>query len=103
MFPFDGNQALALDWWPERPLDKSIIGKAQGWEMVYCLQEGDAAGICRILDCIEAVNSAPIFMEAASLGGDGKWRCGDPGNGEQCSWYCWGMSKVRQAVGLAAR
>jgi hypothetical protein len=100
MFQWEGNTALATDWWPDRPLEKTVIGKGIGWEIAYSLQENEPERICQWLDLIEAINKTPLYMESAGLGGDGKWYVGDPGNGEQCSWWCWGMAKARKAVGL---
>lgn len=102
LFSWRGHQALGLDWWPDRPLDHAVIGKAIGWELVYSLREGEPERICEWLDLLEDANTSPLFMEAAALAADGKSYPGDPGNGEQCSWWCWGMSRARQAVGLSA-
>jgi hypothetical protein len=99
-FEWNGKQALATDWWPDRPLEKTVIGKGVGWEMVYSLREGDPDRICQLLDLVEAINNTPLYMESAGLWGDGQWHVGDPGNGEQCSWWCWGMARVRRAAGL---
>lgn len=102
LFEWEGQVALALDWWPDRPLDRFVIGKGIGWEMVYSLQESEPERICQWLDLIEAVNAPPLYMEAAAVGADGKWNVGDPGNGEQCAWWCWAVSRLRQAVGMTA-
>jgi hypothetical protein len=103
MFEVDGRQFLATDWWPDRPLDKTVIGKGVGWEMAYSIEEKEPERICQLLDDVEAINAgAQIYMESAGLGADGEWHCGDPGNGEQCSWWCWGMARARKAVGLPA-
>jgi hypothetical protein len=102
LFQWNGGTALGLDWWPDRPLEHNIIGKAIGWEMVYSLGAREPGRICEWLDLLEAANTAPVFLEGAALSTDGKAYLGDPGNGEQCSWWCWGMSRVRQAVGLSA-
>jgi len=100
LFTWEGHTALALDWWPDRPLGKSVIGKGVGWEIVYCLQAHEPGRICQWLDFIEAVNTTPIYMEATGLTPEGDWHIADPGNGEQCVWWCWGMAKARKAVGL---
>jgi hypothetical protein len=100
LFDAGGLTALATDWWPDRPLEKTVIGKGVGWEMVYSLDHGEWDRICQWLDFVAAVNSKPIYMESCGLNAEGKWNVGDPGNGEQCSWWCWGMAKVRKAVGL---
>ena len=100
LFTAGGLTAIATDWWPDRPLDKTVIGKGVGWEMVYSLDHGEWDRICQWLDFVAAVNTQPIYMESCGLGADGKWYVGDPGNGEQCSWWCWGMARVRKAVGL---
>ena len=100
MFEAGGATAIATDWWPDRPLEKTVIGKGVGWEMAYSLREKEPERICQLLDAVEAINETPLYMESAGLGADGKWHAGDPGNGEQCSWWCWGMARARKAAGL---
>ncbi|MBI2297737.1 MAG: hypothetical protein HYU66_02080 [Armatimonadetes bacterium] len=100
MFDAAGVKALATDWWPARALEATVIGKGVGWELVYCLREHEWARIGELLDLVAAMNRGPIYMEAASWR-DGTWYAGDPGNGEQCAWWCWGMAKVRAAAGMS--
>ncbi len=58
------------------------------------------------VECGDTTNLHSLLAagtEAAGLDADGKtWHVGGPGNGEQCSWWCWGMAKVRKAAGLSA-
>ena len=44
-----------------------------------------------------------ITKEDALKMKDMKWTSRDAGNGEQSSWWCWAMARLRKAVGLPAR
>lgn len=101
-FEWDGKKALALEWSPNQAVPRVVIGKGVGWELAYSVQEGEAGRICEWLDFLAAVNSKPLYMESAWQNAEGVWNLNDPGNGEQCAWWCWGMARVRQWAGLPA-
>ena len=104
---WDGPRITSSDWLPEGHTDvfgkqqsDQIIGKALGWDMVYCFRTGDYDRLCEMLDFIEQVNSTEIYAEAFSYKGNNKWVLHNPGNGEQAAWWSWSMAVIRQAVGL---
>ncbi len=103
LFEWQGHKALALDWNADGTFAKSVIGKGVGWEIDYCRREGEWDRIAEWLDFLKAMHKAPIYMEGATLDANDQWVFGDPGNGEQCAWWCWSMARLRKAVGLPVR
>ncbi|MDX9972956.1 MAG: hypothetical protein RBU21_08205, partial [FCB group bacterium] len=103
LFDWEGHKALALDWNADGTFTKSVIGKGIGWEIDYSRREGEWDRIGEWLDFLEAMHTAPIYMESATLDANGQWSAGDPGNGEQCTWWCWSIARLRKEVGLPAR
>ena len=102
-FTWHGQKALAYDWNADGTFIKGVIGKGIGWEMDYCRREGNWERIADRLHFLEAVHKTPIYMESVLLDENDQWIFGDPGNGEQCAWWCWGMARLRKAVNLPAR
>ena len=96
-----GLKYLGTDWLPGTGPSPQVIGKGVGWEVDYARREGEWARIVEWFDFIEAVNVAPIYLEAANYVADkDTWQLQDPGNGEQCAWWCWSMARLRKHVGL---
>jgi hypothetical protein len=102
VFDWQGLKPMSLDWNADGTFSKSVIGKGVGWELDYCRREGDWDRIVEVLDYLKAVHAPTIYMECAVLQPDGRWTFQDPGNGEQCAWWCWGMARLRKEVGLTA-
>ncbi|MHB0997597.1 MAG: hypothetical protein ACYC27_00005 [Armatimonadota bacterium] len=82
-------------------VDPQVIGKGVGWDIAYAVQEKNYGVITNWLEFIEAENYTTLYAEAFNLI-DGKTVIQDPGNGEQVSWWCWGIAKARKAAGLTA-
>ncbi|HBG27690.1 MAG: hypothetical protein A2Y10_10195 [Planctomycetes bacterium GWF2_41_51] len=105
---WDGPRVTSSEWLPEgykdrfgRQMSNQIIGKALGWDMVYCLKAKEYDRVCNMLDFIEKVNSTKLYAEAFNYDSNSKiWVLQDPGNGEQSVWWCWSMVVLRKAVGL---
>lgn len=94
-----GLKWLGTDWTPGQGPSPQVIGKGVGWEIDYARQRQQWDRICEWLDFIKAVNSSPIYLEAANYDAStDKWTLQDPGNGEQCSWWCWGMARLHKAL-----
>ncbi len=102
IFDWQGLKPMALDWNADGTFSKSVIGKGVGWELDYCRREGDWERAVQMLDFLKTVHTPAIYMECAVLQPDDRWTFQDPGNGEQCSWWCWGMARLRKGVGLSA-
>lgn len=97
-----GIQWLGTDWTPGTGPSPQVIGKGIGWDIDYARQRQQWDRIGEWLDFIRAVNSSPIYMEAANYDAStDKWTLQDPGNGEQCSWWCWGMARLQKALSQA--
>lgn len=88
------------EWLPGKPVTQQVIGKGVGWDLAYSAQTGDWATASNWLAFVERANSAQVYAEAFNFGADGAVVMQDPGNGEQVSWWCWGMARLRKAVGL---
>lgn len=76
-----------------------VIGKGVGWDIAYSMESGDYDWVCGWLDFIKSENSTNLYAEAFNLI-DGETVIQDDGNGEQTSWWCWGMARARKACGL---
>lgn len=97
-----GRVVTGVQWTPDNECgDPQVIGKGVGWDIVYALQEKDYGVIINWLDFIKDENYTELYAEAYNLI-DGKTVIQDPGNGEQTSWWCWGIAKARKAAGLPA-
>lgn len=96
-----GRIVTGVQWTPPSiGGDPQVIGKGVGWDIAYAAQEKDYATIINWLDYIEAENYTSLYAEAFNLI-DGKTVIQDPGNGEQVSWWCWGIARARKSVGLS--
>ena len=102
VFDWQGFKPMALDWNADGTFSKSVIGKGVGWELDYCRREGEWNRIAEVLELLKAAHTPSIYMECMVLNPDGHWTFQDPGNGEQCAWWCWGMARLRKEVGLPA-
>jgi len=96
-----GLHYLTIEFNPDGSCAKSVVGKGVGWDIDYARKENDWTHIGDWLDFLTANHSKPVFMEQMNLV-DGKWVLGDEGNGEQCSWWCWAIARLRKEVGLPA-
>lgn len=116
-----GAKWLPTDWYPDGHISNQVIGKGIGWEIDYARQEHESGRVMELLDLIEKVNAHdPLYMEGGWLD-DGRlshqdnitdeqlhamnnpvWKMKDCGNGEQSSWWCWSMARLRKSVGLPA-
>ena len=79
----------------------AIAGKFQAWDMMYSLSRGDFGHILDWLSFVEAVNAPPLLSENLIPTEEG-WQYNDPGNGEQCVWWCWAIACIRRSLGLPA-
>jgi len=103
-FQWRGHRLMGCEWTSNGTVAQAVIGKQVGWEIVYSLQEGELSRVCELLDFVKEANTAPLYAEAFwPTAADEQMGQSDPGNGEQCSWWCWAMAKVRRAAGLTAR
>jgi hypothetical protein len=96
---WNGLTVTGTEWNPGMQGASQVIGKGIGWGIAYAAQEKDYATIVNWLNFIEAANNAPLYAEAFNLTND-KVTLQDPGNGEQTSWWCWGIAKARKAAAL---
>lgn len=97
-----GLAVTGTEWQPGHPVSPQVIGKGVGWDLAYAAQTKDWAGACNWLAFLAAANTAPIYTEAFNVARDGSVTLQDAGNGEQVSWWCWGVARLRKAVGLPA-
>lgn len=104
---WEGPRVYSNDWLPDGYTDvfgnhvsNQVIGKALGWDIVYCLEAGEYDRICDMLDFIEQVNAPQLYAEAFYYASDGQWYLNDPGNGEQACWLTWAMAVLRNKLGL---
>ncbi|MCR8558105.1 hypothetical protein KXD93_10645 [Mucilaginibacter sp. BJC16-A38] len=117
----NGIAWMPTDGWPDGTVSNEIIGKGMAWEMDFARTENDYTRIKQILDLIKIVNAPkPVYMEGGWLDGNGHkqseklssadlgamtnavWKTKDAGNGEQCTWWCWAMARLRVECGLTA-
>ena len=97
----DGAWYLCTEDDEDGSVNPAILGKLQGWDMVYSLSCGEYAHILDWLDFIEAVNTPPLLAENLTPHTEG-WQYNDPGNGEQSTWWCWAIAHIRRSLGLPA-
>ena len=76
-----------------------VIGKGVGWDIAYSMEAGDHDWVCDWLDFIKSENYTNLYAEAFNLI-NGETVIQDDGNGEQTSWWCWGMAKARKVCNL---
>ncbi len=90
---------LYTDTTPGSEPKPDTIGKGLGWYILYCLDSGNFEHILSVLKFIDRLNDGPLYNEAMHLN-DGILKAADPGNGEQCVWWCWAMAVLRKSFGL---
>ena len=101
LLDFDGHKYLAMEYDPNgRVNDRWIIGKGVGWEIEYARQEKEYNRIKEWLEFLKAYHYGELYTESFYLDEQGSWQTGDGGNGEQSSWWCWAMARLRKEVGL---
>ena len=93
---------LAAEYDEKGSVTKLVIGKAIGWDMEYCRQEGEYD---KILEWFKFLNKyhadKPIYIESMFFKG-GNWVQADCGNGEQSVWWCFAIARLRKDLGLPA-
>ena len=79
-----------------------ILGKSVGWDLAAAARERDYAHALESLQFLVEYHTASLYMEWMVPAGNG-WKLIDCGNGEQAIWFLWGLSRLRQSVGLPAK
>ncbi len=117
-----GIKWMPTDIYPDGVFVNEVIGKGIGWELDFARAEANYERVNEILQLIKASNVGKfIYMEFAWLEGNGftrnskirktdvdnamnnsQWVSRDAGNGEQNTWFCWAMARLRKSVGLPA-
>ncbi len=116
----NGIRWMPTDMYSDGSFTNSVIGKGIGWELEFARSENNYTRMKEILQLIRSANiNSHIYMEFAWLDGTGyafqtrlstgdipkmnnlPWRSRDAGNGEQTSWFCWAMARLRKSVGLS--
>ncbi|MDP4285705.1 MAG: polymorphic toxin type 44 domain-containing protein [Bacteroidota bacterium] len=99
--PLDKNIRFTTSEYDEKGnITYGVIGKAMGWDIEYCRQHGQydkILGWCKFLNKYHSDNN--IYMEGITLK-DGEWKKVDFGNGEQCTWWCWAIARLRKELKL---
>ena len=75
-----------------------FAGKQWAWEFLYAVQRKQWARACDLLEFLRKANHAPLFSQTFDCGSHGKVGLSDPGNGEQCAWYCWAITTARKVL-----
>ncbi|MGC8625422.1 MAG: hypothetical protein ACP5VQ_09180, partial [Phycisphaerae bacterium] len=103
--------------WINKPVSRparinhSLIGKQWAWAFLYAVQQKQWGRACHMLQFLKQAYQAPIlgatfpktypwpvFAESFWFQPNGKIILSDPGNGEQCSWYCWAITTARKIL-----
>lgn len=101
LLEYKGQKYLAMEYDPDGKVHQEwIIGKGVGWEIDYSRQEKEYFRIIEWLNFLQTFHSGELYSEFMRLDDDGKWLVGDGGNGEQSSWWCWAIARLRRDVGL---
>ncbi|NIA28915.1 MAG: hypothetical protein GWP06_03265 [Actinobacteria bacterium] len=101
LLKYHGQKYLAMEYDPDGKVhDDWIIGKGVGWEIEYARQEKEYDRIIEWLDFLKSFHSGDLYSEFMHLDKTGKWTTGDGGNGEQSSWWCWALARLRKEAGL---
>lgn len=99
LFSWQDIPILGCEWDPPGQVAPSWIGKQWAWELLYSCQEEDWNRMCDMLDFLERANSHRLFAENFTINRTtGEIHLSDPANGEQATWYCWAMTKVRNIL-----
>ncbi|OQY05632.1 MAG: hypothetical protein B6I20_00910 [Bacteroidetes bacterium 4572_117] len=116
---WNGVKWMPTDFWADGTFSGQMIGKGIGWEIEYCTQENDWERLDEIFNMLKIIQyKSPVYMENATLTNgtkidrqhvtktklkeleQGIWKVVDAGNGEQVSWWCWSMARLRKKMGL---
>ena len=101
LLEYKGQKYLAMEYDPDgKVYNEWIIGKGVGWEIDYSRQEKEYNRIVEWLKFLETFHTGELYSEFMRLDDDGKWLVGDGGNGEQSSWWCWAIARLRLDAGL---
>ncbi len=95
----NGRYYMATEFNEDGGVNPNILGKVIGWDLAYSARKEDYAHILSWIEFLEEVNRCDLLAENLSPA-DGEWKIADGGNGEQCSWWCWGMAVLRASLGL---
>ena len=92
-------------------ISHALIGKQWAWAFLYAIQQKQWGRACHMLQFLKQAyktpvllatfpkaNPWPVFAECFWFRPDGKVAISDPGNGEQCSWYCWAIIAARKIL-----
>ncbi len=103
LLSFKGYKYLAMEYDPDGKVNHEwVIGKGVGWEIDYARQEKEYTRIKEWFDFLRAFHSGDLYTESMYIDTNGEWITGDGGNGEQSSWWCWAMARLRKEAGLTA-
>lgn len=116
-----GQIWMPTDGYADGTFSNEIIGKGQAWELDFAREHGQWSRVMQILQLLAMVNrTAPLYIEGAWLESprfhlsqrlsnadmsaleEAVWKYKDPGNGEQATWFCWEMARLRKQAGLPA-
>ena len=101
LLPYRNFKYLAMEYDPDgRVNSKWIIGKGIGWEIDYARQEKEYNRIIEWLDFLKEFHTGELYSESMFLDDHDNWITGDGGNGEQSTWWCWAMARLRKEAGL---
>jgi hypothetical protein len=101
VLPYKGHCYMAMEYDPDGNVNSRwIIGKGIGWEIDYARQEKEYDRIKEWLDFLKSFHSGDLYSESLFLNDNNVWETGDGGNGEQSTWWCWAMSRLRKEAGL---
>ncbi len=103
LLSFKGYKYLAMEYDPDGKVNHEwVIGKGVGWEIDYSRQEKEYSRIKEWFNFLRAFHSGDLYTESMYIDTNGEWITGDGGNGEQSSWWCWAMARLRKEAGLPA-
>ena len=119
-FQWDGFHILGCEWNPpgvrhiytvkksgwvitRKPIRRArinyqLIGKQWAWEFLYSVQQKQWSRACHLLEFLRKAYKWPVFAESFWFQPKGKVAFSDPGNAEQCSWYCWAITTARKIL-----
>ena len=101
LLPYKNFKYLAMEYDPDGKVHaRWIIGKGIGWEIEYARQEREYGRIMEWLAFLEAFHTGDLYSEFMYLDDENKWVTGDGGNGEQSTWWCWAMARLRKEAEL---
>lgn len=101
LLEYKGEKYLAMEYDPDGKVHQEwIIGKGVGWEIDYSRQEKEYNRIIEWLNFLQSFHTGELYSEFMRLDDDGNWLVGDGGNGEQSSWWCWAIARLRKDAGL---